>query len=52
MATEKKQTKARPEKYEQKLAINGSFGQVIKVALGKKEEVAKEREQEKKEEKK
>ncbi len=42
MAKEKK-SKERPEHYEKPLAINGTFGQVIRVALGKKEEVKMER---------
>jgi hypothetical protein len=29
-------------KYEEKLAIDGAFGQVIRVAFGKKEQVMKE----------
>ena len=38
-----KAKKSRPEHYEKPLAIDGTFGQVIRVAVGKKDEVKKER---------
>jgi hypothetical protein len=43
-----KKQKKRAKHYEEKLAINATFDQVIRVALGKKDEVKKELEQEKK----
>lgn len=39
----KKKPKKRAKKYDSKLSIDGTFGQVIRVAVGKKEEVKKER---------
>ena len=41
MAEEKK-PKERQDKYNEKLKVNATFGQVIRVALGKKDEVKKE----------
>lgn len=44
----KKEKKPRADKYEKPLAISGTFSEVIKVAVGKKEEVKKAREDKKK----
>lgn len=41
MKAEKKRNKS----YEPKLAIDATFGQIIRIAIGKKEEVKKELEQ-------
>jgi hypothetical protein len=44
----KKAKQKRKKEYEKPLVIDGTFSQVIRVALGKKEEVKKEREAAKK----
>lgn len=43
-----KEKKPRAKKYDKPFSIDGTFGQVIKIAVGKKDEVKKEREGEKK----
>ena len=43
-----KEKKDRPKKYDKPLSIDGTFSQVIKIAVGKKEEVKREREAQKK----
>jgi len=46
MAT-KKQPKKRKSKYEEKLVVNASFGQLIRIAVGKVDEVREEMKKEK-----
>lgn len=43
----KTEKKPRAKKYDKPLAINATFDQVIKIAVGKKEEVKKEIDQKK-----